>query len=210
MIINTGLLAFASWRDRNQHKAAGISCQMSADNPVPVLTSCEKVDQEIQRQVSKWEGYVLVLTLSFVSWEMLSKTFTFSCAVSQTDCRAESVVLGKLILRWWFRNAFLIGFSGFVITEAFLMTCKKCGKLKAPQLCTLDHVNEPFSYVWKIPGQNFNTLIAFSIWENNWEISLSPRQKNLWAASQRVSFTQDWVDWILHGNQFHLEALYTL
>lgn len=50
MIINTGLLAFASWRDGKQHKAAGISWQMSPDNPVADPTSCEKVDLEIQRQ----------------------------------------------------------------------------------------------------------------------------------------------------------------
>lgn len=49
----------------------------------------------------------------------------FSCAVSQTDCRVESLVLGKSIPRWWFRNAVLVGFWSFVITEAFLMTCKK-------------------------------------------------------------------------------------
>lgn len=182
---------------------------MSTDDPVPVRTSCEKVDVEVQRRDSKWEGYVLGLTLSFVPWEMLSKTCMFSCAVSQTDCWVESVVLGKPILRWWFRNVVLVGFGGFVITEAFLMTCKKCRKLKAPQLCTLDHMSEPFSCMWKIPAQNFN-FSCMQYMENNCEISLSPRQGNLLAASQRVIFTQDWVDWIFNGNQFHLEALYTL
>lgn len=166
MIINTGLLAFASWRDGNQRKAADIRWQMSTDDPVPVRTS-DKADVEIQRHDSKWEGYMLVLTLSFVPWEMLGKTFMFSCAVSQTNCRMESVVLGKSILRWWFRNAVLVVFWSFVITEAFLMTCKKCRKLKVSQLCTLDHVSEPFSCMWKIPGQTFNTLILFacSIWK---------------------------------------------
>lgn len=50
MIINTGLLSFASWSDGKQHKAAGIRWQMNTDNPVAVPTSCEKVDLDIQTQ----------------------------------------------------------------------------------------------------------------------------------------------------------------
>lgn len=42
---------------------------------------------------------MLVLTPSLVLQEMLSKTFTFPCAVVQTDCGAEPMVLGKLMLR---------------------------------------------------------------------------------------------------------------
>ena len=102
---------------------------MSTDEPVPVCTSCEKVDLEIQRQDS--EDYMLMLTVICFLGDAEQNIYIF-CAVSQTDCRMESVVLGKPILRWWYRNAVLVGFWAFVITEAFLTTCKKCRKLKAP------------------------------------------------------------------------------
>lgn len=120
--------------------------------------------------------------------------------VSQTDYRAQQVVLGKPLLKWWFRNAVSVVSWGFVSIEAFLMTCRKCRKLKVLQLCTLEHGSEPFSCVWKITAQNFS-FSCMQHMENIWEISLAPRQENLLAASQS-NFTPDWVDWIVHGNQF--------
>lgn len=132
MIINTGLLAFASRRDGNQHKAAGISWHVSTANPVPVRTSCEKVDLQIQRQGSKQEDCVLVLTPSLALREMLSKTFTFPCAVVQTNSGAEPVVLRKLILRWWFRNAALIVWGGLLLMISYSRHANNAGNSSHP------------------------------------------------------------------------------
>lgn len=179
---NTDLPVFASWRDGNRQKTAGISWQMSTDDPVPVPTNGWSGNSKTRLRVRCLCDGVYVVSCSLGDSEQ--NIYIFS-AVSQTDYRAQSVVLGKPLLKWRFRNAVLVVSWGFVSVEAFLKTCKKCRKLKAPQLSTLDHGSEPFSYVWKITVQNFS-FSYMQYMENNWELSLPPGQENLLAASQRV------------------------
>lgn len=126
-------------------------------------------------------GCELVLTLSLVPWVILSKTLTFSWAILQTDCRAEPVVPGKLILSYGLEMQSCSG--SFVVIETLLMACKSAGNSRHPN--HIDKIVGP-----SVHGKYLN-LNCIQYMENNYGVSSSPRQVNLLTAFQRVVFTQD-------------------